>query len=260
MTRRHRAFREPTLDSSKVNVRFSFQGPRQQAFTWLLGVANHSRRTWQVNYFLSHREDFSPCPVFVAPCGASREGANPALPQRGSASLAGSESRSAPRTRTERLALPVSRPPEEEPFVVGGPPSVKGRLPVFSHRTQPFRGRVREPGSRGSGARTLVGSMLETRARREAPTVSRVVHMWMVGGECHCLLHEFLSLRALAPWGKRGSPQAVPIRSTSVDGSPEGDGRARQPVGGARKIVRGGPVSNRKKAVMCAFVRVRSNH
>jgi hypothetical protein len=29
MSRRHRAFREPTLDLSKVNVRFSFQGPRQ---------------------------------------------------------------------------------------------------------------------------------------------------------------------------------------------------------------------------------------
>jgi hypothetical protein len=31
MSRRHRAFREPTLDLSKVNVRFSFQGPRQFA-------------------------------------------------------------------------------------------------------------------------------------------------------------------------------------------------------------------------------------
>ena len=30
LTARLRALREPTLDSSKANVRFSFQGPRQQ--------------------------------------------------------------------------------------------------------------------------------------------------------------------------------------------------------------------------------------
>ena len=32
MTARLRALREPTLDSSKANVRFSFQGPRQRTF------------------------------------------------------------------------------------------------------------------------------------------------------------------------------------------------------------------------------------
>ena len=56
---RHRAFREPTLDSSKANVRFSFQGPRpptccsRNLSVGCVGVANHSRRVWPVNYFLS---------------------------------------------------------------------------------------------------------------------------------------------------------------------------------------------------------------
>ena len=34
---RHRAFREPTLDSSRMSVRFSFQGPRQPGFPSALG-------------------------------------------------------------------------------------------------------------------------------------------------------------------------------------------------------------------------------
>ena len=64
MSRRHRAFREPTLDSSKANVRFSFQGPRpptwrrQNLSVGCVGVANYSRRIVPVNYFLSDREDF----------------------------------------------------------------------------------------------------------------------------------------------------------------------------------------------------------
>lgn len=64
MSGRHRAFREPTLDSSKANVRFSFQGPRpptccnQNLSVGCVGVANHSRRVWPVNYFLSDREEF----------------------------------------------------------------------------------------------------------------------------------------------------------------------------------------------------------
>ena len=61
MTERHRALREPTLDSSKANVRFSFQGPRQLGFrSGLLGEANLSQILNPVNLFLSAPGKFLP--------------------------------------------------------------------------------------------------------------------------------------------------------------------------------------------------------
>jgi hypothetical protein len=60
MSRRHRAFREPTLDLSKVNVRFSFQGPRQFALRRsALGGASYSRTTFgQRSFFVGGRSLF----------------------------------------------------------------------------------------------------------------------------------------------------------------------------------------------------------
>ena len=61
MTARLRALREPTLDSSKANVRFSFQGPRQFGFRrGLLGEANLSQILNPVNLFLSSPGSFFP--------------------------------------------------------------------------------------------------------------------------------------------------------------------------------------------------------
>ena len=54
-----------------------------------------------------------------------------------------------------------------------------------------------------------------------------------------------------------GCPQQAKEASTTAF---ESSGRARRPAGGARKIVRGAPVSNRKKAVMCAFVSCKRNY
>ena len=45
----HRAFRKPTLDSSRVYVRFSFQGPRQLWLQTLFGAASVLR--WGREYY-----------------------------------------------------------------------------------------------------------------------------------------------------------------------------------------------------------------
>ena len=60
---RHRASREPTLDTSKVNVRFSFQGPRQApcgVAAW--GGESYSPRSFRQLLF-RRREVFLPDPL-----------------------------------------------------------------------------------------------------------------------------------------------------------------------------------------------------
>ena len=49
---RLRAFREPTLDSSRMSVRFSFQGPRHPGLPVCVGVANSTYFAVRVNLFL----------------------------------------------------------------------------------------------------------------------------------------------------------------------------------------------------------------
>ena len=129
MTRRHRAFREPTLDSSKVNVRFSFQGPRQQACTCLLGVANHSRLVWPVNYFFESPGRFSSLPRFVlAPCGGTKRGAVPILREA-------ADSKPSQRIflvlEVSCLRRPSPSPPRRRQLVVGSEPSVKSSYLFF---------------------------------------------------------------------------------------------------------------------------------
>lgn len=60
---RHRAFREPTLDSSRMSVRFSFQGPRQWRnflVSAALGSRILSRTTVSSTTFFFDRFFFSP--------------------------------------------------------------------------------------------------------------------------------------------------------------------------------------------------------